>query len=141
MELTFIVGGNPAYTVRFGVNTQPRIGRDPYVNDVVLHDPEVSRTHARLVRQGSGWMIKDFESKKGTFVNGRRVDGEAPVAPGDVLEIGEAVMSVEFRDHPTAVRPPEKTAHMTVSRCPNPDCRAMVMEGLAQCISCGAALT
>jgi hypothetical protein len=49
----------------------------------VLIDPSVSRTHARLRRDGGRWWLADLGSSNGTRVNGRRVVGEVEVFPGD----------------------------------------------------------
>src|SRR6202044_3445667 len=49
-----------------------RIGRDPQA-DVVVSDPRVSWDHAVLRHSGSNWLLEDFGSTNGTFVNGQRV--------------------------------------------------------------------
>ncbi len=49
-----------------------RIGRDDGC-DVVSSNPTVSRFHARLTHNGSGWMLRDEESSGGTYIEGRRV--------------------------------------------------------------------
>ncbi|MFQ5653760.1 MAG: sigma 54-interacting transcriptional regulator [Planctomycetota bacterium] len=63
------------------------IGRDP-VADVMLHDPAVSRRHARLVHGGEGWRIEDLGSSNRTFLNGDPIEGEL-LAPGDHIGIGD----------------------------------------------------
>ncbi|HYU59321.1 MAG TPA: FHA domain-containing protein [Solirubrobacterales bacterium] len=45
------------------------IGRDP-VNDVVLADPNVSRFHAEVVRDGDAVELTDLGSRNGTRLNG-----------------------------------------------------------------------
>lgn len=57
------------------------VGRDEG-NDLVLAHPEISRRHARIERDGSGWRIVDLRSTNGTWVNGERVTA-APVSEGD----------------------------------------------------------
>ncbi|MCR5292113.1 MAG: type VII secretion protein EssC [Eubacterium sp.] len=44
----------------------------------------VSRTHATMRRRGDGWYITD-QSKNGTFLNSRRINGEAKLSSGDVI--------------------------------------------------------
>ncbi len=57
--------------------------------DVVLNYPTVSRQHAALIRAEDGsWTLYDLDSKGGTLVNGRRVNGSAAVRFGDVIELG-----------------------------------------------------
>jgi transcriptional regulator with PAS, ATPase and Fis domain len=55
-----------------------------------LSSAGVSRNHCRLSRNASGWIVRDLESKNGTFVNGLRVT-EAPLSEQDVLRVGEWV--------------------------------------------------
>ena len=57
-------------------------------NDLVLRDPEVSRYHARLEPDGTGWRAVDLGSTNGTWVNGSRID-RAAITAGDELSFGE----------------------------------------------------
>lgn len=63
------------------------IGRDQG-NDVVVHDPDVSRVHAAVVRFGRSWVVSDLGSTNGTFVNGVRLVSSAPIREGDELRLG-----------------------------------------------------
>lgn len=46
------------------------IGRTPD-NDVVIHDPKISRHHAQIVQHERGeYSIVDLKSTNGTYVNG-----------------------------------------------------------------------
>jgi transcriptional regulator with AAA-type ATPase domain len=54
---------------------------------VDLSDRWTSQLHARLLRDGDGWILEDAGSKNGTRLNGERV-GRAVVGDGDVLEVG-----------------------------------------------------
>ena len=59
--------------------------------DVVLADPNVSRRHAELRPDGhGGWQVRDLGSTNGVKVNGRKIDGPAPVESGDRLALGTA---------------------------------------------------
>ena len=55
--------------------------------DVTLDDPNVSRRHAELRREGSTWLVSDLGSTNGVKVNGRRVDNH-PLSSGDELVFG-----------------------------------------------------
>ena len=72
------------------INVKIIIGRSP-ASDITLNDPEISRKHARLVRQGADYAIEDLGSTNGTFVNDRRLAGLTPLHDGDVVEFGDAV--------------------------------------------------
>jgi DNA-binding winged helix-turn-helix (wHTH) protein len=67
------------------------IGRD---RECVLTIPSglVSRQHARIVVDGEGATLRDLGSKNGTLIGGRRVEGEVPLADGDELRIGPALL-------------------------------------------------
>nr|MBA2544304.1 ATP-binding cassette domain-containing protein [Deltaproteobacteria bacterium] len=56
--------------------------------DIVLAQPLVSRRHADLRWQDGKHVLIDRDSPNGTFVNGERVKGSRPLAPGDIVQIG-----------------------------------------------------
>ena len=66
------------------------LGRDPD-NDIVINDPQISRQHARITRQGGLMVIGDLGSTNGTFVNGVRLTGSHTLTSGDVISLGDAV--------------------------------------------------
>ena len=45
-------------------------------NDVTADDPSVSRRHAAIRGDASGFWLEDLRSRNGTFVNGQIVEGE-----------------------------------------------------------------
>jgi len=69
------------------------IGRHPDC-ELNLRLDDVSRRHAEVRFEDGGFHVIDLGSTNGTFVNGERVDGQRPLAPGDRIEIGES--SVTF---------------------------------------------
>jgi hypothetical protein len=62
--------------------------------DLVIDDPNVSRRHAEVRRDGDGWVVSDLGSTNGVKVNGRRVE-EAPLAEGDEITLGLAKLSFQ----------------------------------------------
>ncbi|HXV85831.1 MAG TPA: FHA domain-containing protein [Gemmatimonadales bacterium] len=64
------------------------VGRADY-NDIVLADESVSTTHAKIQRREGVWVLVDLDSTNGTFVDGERVAGETPLAPGALLRFGD----------------------------------------------------
>lgn len=62
------------------------IGREPTCT-IQIPDPFVSSRHASIVRAGSGFLVRDLNSKNGTLVNGVRVR-EAKLSSGDVVDVG-----------------------------------------------------
>src|SRR4051812_27850690 len=89
--------------------------------DVPLDSGRVSRQHAELVKDPfERWWVRDLGSRNGTRVNGVKVS-ESILQPGDVLEIGEFVLSlcpaappIEAPSMATAgphsIRPPHRVA-------------------------------
>jgi pSer/pThr/pTyr-binding forkhead associated (FHA) protein len=76
-----------------GLVDEALIGRD-YRCDVVVHDDEASRMHARVAPTDAGWVIRDLDTTNGTFVNGARIVGPATIGPGDVIGVGRITCSV-----------------------------------------------
>ena len=70
------------------------IGRDPD-NDISLDDEQVSRHHARLLRQEDQIIIEDFGSTNGTLVNGKPIVGQKVLQPADIISIGSSVFGVK----------------------------------------------
>jgi predicted component of type VI protein secretion system len=66
------------------------LGRDQG-NHIVISDPQVSRRHARIMRQGDLVVIEDVGSTNGTFVNGMRLTGPHTLVDGDLIGLGDAV--------------------------------------------------
>ncbi len=70
------------------------LGRD-FRCDVVVHDDEASRMHARLTPgPGYDWTLTDLATTNGTFVNNERIVGPAQVGIGDVIRVGRATCTV-----------------------------------------------
>ncbi|MCU0494908.1 MAG: FHA domain-containing protein [Chloroflexaceae bacterium] len=81
------------------------LGRQPPA-DILLPFPAVSRQHARLVRQGRGYLLSDLESRNGTFLNGQPVGGEPQrLNHGDSIVLGGSV-TLHFHDPGATVEAP-----------------------------------
>jgi hypothetical protein len=65
--------------------------------DIQLADPNVSRRHAELRREGSSYWIVDLESTNGLEVNGKRVK-RAKLGDGDTFTVGST--DVRFSREP-----------------------------------------
>jgi FHA domain len=62
------------------------------------YDAGVSRRHAIIAPQGGGFMLEDLASANGTFVNGRRLQPQAPVPvrSGDEVKFGTLILRFEI---------------------------------------------
>lgn len=56
--------------------------------DLCLVDTMVSRTHCLILREAKGFVLKDLESRNGTWVNGRRIKNRRRISAGDVIQVG-----------------------------------------------------
>jgi pSer/pThr/pTyr-binding forkhead associated (FHA) protein len=73
------------------------IGRADY-NDIVLTEPSVSTSHAKLQRRDDIWVLSDLGSTNGTFVEGEPVTGETALTPGTTLRFGDVAVLFEPLD-------------------------------------------
>ena len=92
--------------------TEVPVGRDPG-NLLAIPDPSLSRRHCVILPAESGYLIRDLDSRNGTYVNGVPVK-EGPLQHGDQISIGDSVFilltkeegngragaGVEFEDGP-----------------------------------------
>ena len=88
--------------------TQPEtvLGRLPEC-DVQLDSNMVSRRHAKLCQQGESYLIEDLGSGNGTFVNGKRIEGQTALKHGDRLKLGPILLRFESASAPSG---PDATA-------------------------------
>lgn len=77
----FVLGGQDTYV----------IGRQG-VCDILIEDPQASRQHAQIVREGDGWAIADLDSTNGTLLNGKPVT-HSRLKNGDVVVVGSTTIS------------------------------------------------
>ena len=95
---SFLVRSGGLSGHRLSVKTPvANIGRAEY-NDLVVPDPSVSTSHAKLQRREGVWVLVDLDSTNGTFVDGERVKGEAPLAPGAAVRFGDVQLVFEPTD-------------------------------------------
>ena len=102
-----IEDGEGRTTVVPVVRAEITIGRQAG-NTILLTDRNVSRRHARLVRENGTLLVEDLGSCTGVRVNGEKIAGQRQVAEGDVVEIGDYDLGIEGRldtpANPLAVR-------------------------------------
>ncbi len=85
------------------------IGRAPD-NEIQLDAQVVSRRHAALEKAGPGWQLRDLGTVNGTYLNGARIEGTAPLKEGDTIQIGSFSMVVGDDQNITHVAPMKKAA-------------------------------
>lgn len=73
-----------------GINS---VGRHDDCN-VRIKSSEVSRKHCELFEKSGRLILKDLGSANGTFVNGKKVEGQLVLEPGDELSLGGVKLRV-----------------------------------------------
>jgi aspartyl protease family protein len=61
-------------------------------NDTVIDDKNVSRKHLQITFDGTTFRAVDLNSTNGTFVNGKKIEGETILLPSDKVQIGTATL-------------------------------------------------
>jgi predicted component of type VI protein secretion system len=88
MEVKLIVVGGKLAGKELPVNANEfLIGRSAECH-LRPRNERVSRRHCMVVVGKGSVIVRDFDSRNGTFVNGKKVDGESPLANGDRLSVG-----------------------------------------------------
>jgi predicted component of type VI protein secretion system len=82
-------GPQPGQTFDLSQNLT-NLGRGPS-NDIVINHAQVSRQHARFIRQGGTMVLEDLGSTNGTYVNGVRLTTPQTLNNGDTVGLGDTV--------------------------------------------------
>jgi DNA-binding winged helix-turn-helix (wHTH) protein len=83
-----LIWGNRDIPLRLG---ETLIGRDEAAI-VWIDDALVSRRHARIVIDETGAVLEDLDSKNGTYLRGKRIEGPRKLVDEDQVTIGPASM-------------------------------------------------
>ena len=97
---------------RFPLNKERiTIGRSRE-NDVFLPDQWLSRHHAEIRNKEGGYFLVDLGSKNGTLLNGTRVKEECRLHAGDVVTLGEHLLTLQAGEAEAAPAPEEDDANL-----------------------------
>lgn len=100
-------------------DTEVVIGRDEDCH-VRLATNDVSRRHCALRPTAQGLMVRDLESRNGTFVNELPIRGETLLKPGDTLRVGPLQLVVPGKKEP-AQKPHVKLPAAVPAEAPSDD--------------------
>lgn len=93
------------------------IGRGGECN-LVLPERQVSRQHAKILREAGGFVLQDLGSKNGTHLNGRQVTGKTGLQDGDEIQIALCVKLVFIGTGatlPLTFEPPKPERALTIN--------------------------
>lgn len=71
------------------------VGRHPDCDAVILNSRKISRKHCAVALVNNRFVVRDLGSMNGVWVNGTRVEAQAPVGFGDELMIGDVRFLLE----------------------------------------------
>jgi len=70
------------------------IGRHEKGREYLKDYPTVSRKHAKIYKESTGWYIEDLNSANGTYVNGKRINSKTKINNGDKISLSSSVSFV-----------------------------------------------
>jgi hypothetical protein len=88
-----VFDGSGSRQTIFVVDTPLNIGRE-LDNDIPLDDLQVSRYHARIIREAEALTIEDLNSVNGTQVNNQPIFAPTSLQPGDTINLGSFTIEV-----------------------------------------------
>ena len=94
--LTVLNGSNYGRVAPLQPGHVCRLGRDPAL-ELCIDDPKASRFHVEIQCQDNQWMLRDKQSKNGTFVNGERVS-TVVLKEGDEVQVGETRLAFSLSE-------------------------------------------
>jgi predicted component of type VI protein secretion system len=104
-DAKLVVMGGPDEGQDISLSERVMVIGSARINDIVVDRPHVSRRHASIRRDYRGSWLTDMGSRRGTFVNGKRL-GDEPrrLRDTDRLEFGEVggPLNWVFVQSPTA---------------------------------------
>src|SRR5262245_34244968 len=93
-------------------------------NTIRLTERNVSRKHARIMRNNGSVQIEDLDSYNGIRVNGARIQGRVPISESDRIQIGDYLLELkldraaEADGYPNAKTQPIQRAEITLDTVP-----------------------
>ncbi len=75
-----------------------------------IKSSQVSRQHCQFFEKNGMLLVKDLGSSNGTFLNGKKIDGQRVLEAGDEVTIGPIKFKVQKLGQPALERAPEKPA-------------------------------
>lgn len=82
------------------------IGRDSNM-DILIVDPTLSRSHARLKLENEELSIQDMGSSNGTFINDQQIDKKMILKNGDMLRLGSISLEIKTKNVDPSISPNE----------------------------------
>jgi pSer/pThr/pTyr-binding forkhead associated (FHA) protein len=95
-----VINEGPMKGTKFEIHTPlTNVGRGPH-NDIALQDESVSDSHAKILKRDGSWWLVDQGSTNGSYIGGRRVQGEQQIIGAPDIRFGS--IKLMFRSTPVA---------------------------------------
>ena len=138
------VSGPDIHLAPIGAGGFATLGRAAECEVCLLHET-VSRRHATLAARSGRWFVTDLGSRHGTFLNGVRLEANAPAAvlPEDLLRVGPWTLRVqigESRARSSATLHPSPQTTQRVERVPERELAFIAQHRLNLLVECSAAI-
>jgi len=106
-QFTFLSGSRAG---QVDILSQSHIAAGRHPESELRFDPDkdldVSSRHAAVTLSGHAYVLRDLGSTNGTYVNGRKLAQEHPLASGDIIRFGANGPQVEFTVIPDPIPAP-----------------------------------
>jgi hypothetical protein len=73
------------------------VGRAEGMDIALFGDQQCEKLHAHIVRKGDRYVLVDHNTPGGTYLNGSRISGQAPLKTGDMIGVGKSLLRFEER--------------------------------------------
>lgn len=73
------------------------VGRAEGTDIALFGDNQCEKLHAHIVRKGDRYVLVDQNTPGGTYINGQRISGQAPLKSGDMIGVGKSLLRFEER--------------------------------------------
>ncbi|MFW6044755.1 MAG: FHA domain-containing protein [Planctomycetota bacterium] len=93
--IIMIQGRDPGTRWRLEQTRVTTVGRSRR-NQIQLEHPSVSRFHCEISYINGLWYVADLNSKKGTYINGRKITDREVMKPGDVIRVCKNVFKFDL---------------------------------------------
>lgn len=109
LNVTLVVVGGDVKTPEVKLRLPSTVGRGRDCS-IMLRHPLVSRQHCEIFEASGALMVRDLGSLNGTFVNNQRIEGDAPLQPGQLLTIGTVTFRAMYEAGSADSAPPTTPA-------------------------------
>lgn len=109
LNVTLVVVGGDVKTPEVKLRLPSTVGRGRDCS-IMLRHPLVSRQHCELFEVSGALMVRDLGSLNGTFVNNQRIEGDAPLHPGQLLTVGTVTFRAMYEAGSGDSAPPDAPA-------------------------------